>query len=144
MAKRGSSGSAKRPAFHRIPGGAWMEHGISCNVYESARIKTARLSISGRGELSAVVPRGFRKDLVQAFLERKRDWIPISEDCRIRMNMSCCHSKIIQWQRSDAMKKMMKAVHSIREMMKNHIQAMDFLWMPGCHYQNRTERENNL
>ncbi len=52
-----------------------MEHGISCNVYESARIKTARLSISGRGELSAVVPRGFRKDLVQAFLERKRDWI---------------------------------------------------------------------
>ena len=52
-----------------------MEHGISCNVYESARIKTARLSISGRGELSAVVPRGFRKDLVHAFLQRKRDWI---------------------------------------------------------------------
>ena len=27
---------------------------------------------------------------------------------------------------------------------KNHIQAMDFLWMPGCHYQNRTERENDI
>jgi len=52
-----------------------MKHGISCTVYESARIKTARLSISGRGELSAVVPKGFRNDLVHAFLEKKKDWI---------------------------------------------------------------------
>ena len=63
-------------------------------------------------------------------------------DCRIRMNMSCCHSKIIQWQRSDAMKKMMKAVHSIREMMKNHIQAMEYLSMHGCHCRNHTRRNN--
>lgn len=32
-----------------------------------------------------------------------------------------------QCQISQDMKKMMKAVHSIREMMKNHIQAMGFL-----------------
>ena len=63
-----------------------------------------------------------------------------NDDCRIRMNMSCCHSKIIQWQRSDAMKKMMKAVHSIREMMKNNIQAMEYLSMHGCHCRNDTNK----
>lgn len=52
-----------------------MKHGISCTVYESARMRSVRLSISGRGELSAVVPKGFRNDLVHALLERKRDWI---------------------------------------------------------------------
>ena len=31
------------------------------------------------------------------------------------------------------MKKMMKAVHSIREMMKNLIQAMGYLSVHGCH-----------
>ena len=61
-----------------FPGGARMRHGISCTVYESARIKTGRLSISARGELTAVVPRGFRNDLLHAFLQRKRDWIAMT------------------------------------------------------------------
>ena len=55
-----------------------MRHGISCTVYESARIKTGRLSISAKGELTAVVPRGFRNDLLHAFLQRKRDWIAMT------------------------------------------------------------------
>ena len=36
--------------------------------------------------------------------------------------------------------KMTRVVHSIQEMMKNHIQAMDFLLMPGCHYRIHTGR----
>lgn len=40
-------------------------------------------------------------------------------------------------------KKMTKAAHSIREMMKNHIQAMEFLLMHGFHYQNHMEKTRN-
>lgn len=42
------------------------------------------------------------------------------------------------------MKKMTRVARSIREMMKNPIQAMDYLSMHGCHYQSRTERENDM
>ena len=44
--------------------------------------------------------------------------------------------------KEDAMKKMMKAVHSIREMVKNHIQAMEYLSMHGCHCRNHTGRSS--
>ena len=36
----------------------------------------------------------------------------------------------------------MKAVHSIREMVKNHIQAMEYLSMHGCHCRNHTGRSS--
>lgn len=35
-----------------------------------------------------------------------------------------------------------EGVHSIREVMKNHIQAMEFLLMHGCHCRNHTRRNN--
>lgn len=38
-----------------------------------------------------------------------------------------CHLRMQQCRISQGMKKMMKAVHSIREMMKNLIQAMEYL-----------------
>lgn len=54
-------------------------------------------------------------------------------DCQKMKATYWYHSKIPQCQISHDTKKMTRVVHSIQEMMKNHIQAMDFFvnaWMP--------------
>ena len=48
-------------------------------------------------------------------------------DCQKMKATYWCHSKIPQCQISHDTKKMTRVVHSIQEMMKNHIQAMEFL-----------------
>lgn len=63
--------------------------------------------------------------------------------CRRMKTIYWYHLRMQQCWISQDMKKMMKAVHSIREMMKNHIQAMEFLLMHGFHYQNHMEKTRN-
>ena len=64
-------------------------------------------------------------------------------DC-LRMKVTYWyHLRMYQCRISQDMKKMMKAVHSIREMMKNLIQAMEYLSMPGCHYRNHIKELMN-
>ena len=48
---------------------------ISCEVYESRKARVARIRLSREGNLSVVIPAGFRKDLIPSLLESKRDWI---------------------------------------------------------------------
>ena len=48
-------------------------------------------------------------------------------DCQKMKATYWYHSKIPQCQISHDTKKMTRVVHSIQEMMKNHIQAMEFL-----------------
>ena len=68
-------------------------------------------------------------------------WIPCSEKLpEDESYIYWYHLRMQQCWISQGMKKMMKAVHSIREMMKNHIQAMEYLSMPGCRYRNRTDK----
>ena len=58
-------------------------------------------------------------------------WVPCSErlpeDESYILVSFWCHSKIPQCQISHDTKKMTRVVHSIQGMMKNHIQAMEFL-----------------
>lgn len=68
------------------------------------------------------------------------EWIPYSERLRRMKVTYWYHLRMQQCQISQDMKKMMKAVHSIREMMKNHIQAMEYLSMRGCHCRKHTNK----
>ena len=78
------------------------------------------------------------------YLRKIRVGFRAVNDFQTEIDIFLYRLKTPQCRISRDMKKMTRAVRSIREMMKNHIQAMDFLWMPGCHYQNRTERENDI
>lgn len=73
--------------------------------------------------------------------EGKEDqsWIPCSErfpdgDRYVLVSFENLHCQILH-----DIKEMMRVERSIREMMKNPIQAMDYLSMPGCHYLSRTK-----
>lgn len=68
-------------------------------------------------------------------------WIPISERLPEDESIYWYHLRTQQCQILQDMKKMMKVVRSILEMMKNLIQAMDYLSMPGCRYRNRIRRD---
>lgn len=46
-----------------------------CTVREHARARQVTIRISPAGEVSVVVPRGFRRGLLPGILERKREWI---------------------------------------------------------------------
>ena len=58
---------------------------------------------------------------------KETQWIPCSERLPEDETTYWYHLRMQQCWISQDMKKMMKAVHSIREMMKNLIQAMGFL-----------------
>jgi len=60
---------------------------ISCEIFESSRARNPRIRLSREGDLSVVVPAGFRKDLVPSLLEAKKNWI-CRNLARIRAGMS--------------------------------------------------------
>ena len=67
-----------------------------------------------------------------------QSWIPCSERFPDGDRLFLYRLKTPQCRISRDMKKMTRVARSIREMMKNHIQAMDFLRMPGCRCRNCT------
>ena len=74
--------------------------------------------------------------------DRLGQWIPCSEKLPEDESYILVSFENATIQISQDMKKMMKAVHSIREMMKNHIQAMKYLSMHGHHCRSHTGRNN--
>ena len=62
-------------------------------------------------------------------------------DFQTAIDMFLYRLKILHCQTLHDIKEMTRVERSIREIMKNPIQAMDYLSMPGCHYLSHIRRK---